>query len=230
MRLYIYHAYRKLWLFPLIGAFYLLLIFIQGHDSFGFYHQVTEEYPSLLIALLAAFVLTSDTENEFAKCYGISFVKLGITHWLPHFIFPLILAVSVCPIYWLLYTTGRMHEYSLPQPQYGLLIFSLFVTFFLVTSFTLFIRILLRNMYVTLGGFLIAFTPFHTLHDNLLQKRISISMAKYDVWITGLLYNEKYDVTPEMWLTNRLVFLGVAVLFFIGSLVLLKQKNYENIR
>lgn len=85
-------------------------------------------------------------------------------------------------------------------------------------------------MYVTLGGFLIVFTPFHALHNNLLLKKVPISDAKYDIWITGLLYSEKYEITSETWLINRLSFLGIALLFFIVALILLKQKNYENIR
>ena len=55
-------------------------------------------------------------------------------------------------------------------------------------------------------------------------------MAKYDIWVTGLLYSENYALTAEIWLKNRLSFLGVAVLFFVGALILLRQKNYENIR
>lgn len=230
MKLFLYHAKQKIWLFIGFVIPYFLLLFLQNPDGFGFYHQITEEYPSLLIALLSAFVLTSDTEIEFAKCYGISFAKLGFAHWLPNFIYPFIIAIVTCLIYWELHTAALLHDGSVLQPQYGVMMFSLFVTFLIVTSFTLFIRVLIRNMYATLGAFLIAFTPFHTLHANLLMKKIPISMAKYDIWITGLLYSDAYDVSMETWLRNRFACLGIAILFMIMAFLLLKQKNYENIR
>jgi len=230
MRLTVYHAKRKLWILVAFCAFYLALVFLQGHPEFSFWHQTAEQFPSLLVALLSALILTSDTENEFAKCYGVSFTRLGFAHFLPHILYPLIIAGLAIPLYWILWQVGALHDYPLPIPDYKVLFFSLFVTFFLVSAFTLFVRVAIRNMYVTFFAFLIAFSPFYQLHNNLLLKKLPISMAKYDIWITGLLYSEKYEVTAEMWLTNRLAFLGIAVLFFIGSLVLLRQKNYENIR
>ena len=230
MRLTVYHAKRKLWILGAFSAFYLVLVFLQGHDTFGFWHQTAEQFPSLLVALLSALILSSDTENEFAKCYGVSFTRLGFAHFLPHILYPLVIAVLAVPLYWILWHTGALHEYSLPMPDYKTLFFSLFVTFFLVSAFTLFVRVAIRNMYVTFFAFLIAFSPFYNLHQNLLLKKLPITMAKYDIWVTGLLYSEKYALTAEIWLKNRLSFLGAAVLFFVGALILLRQKNYENIR
>lgn len=230
MSLFMYHARRKLWLFGVFGAAYLALVFLQGHDAFSFYHQTAEEFPSLIAALLCALILTSDTENEFAKCHGVSFVRLGFSQFLPHIVYPLVIAFLSVPLYWELYGAGKLHGYSLPMPEYLILLFSLFVTFFLVSVFTLFVRVAIRNVYATFGAFLIAFSPFHNLHTNLITKRLPIAMAKYDIWITGLLYSDKYDVSMEMWLANRLVFFGIAILLMIGAVILLKQKNYENIR
>ncbi len=230
VRLCIYHFKRKYWLIPCFAAIYFILIFLQAHPEFSFYHQTAEEFPSLLVALLSALILTSDTENEFAKCYGVPFTRLGFAQFLPHFVYPLAISLAAVPLYWNLFTAGALHDYPLPIPEYKVLFFSLFVTFFLVSAFTLFVRVAIRNMYVTFFAFLIAFSPFYTLHNNLLLKKVPITMAKYDIWITGLLYSENYALTAEMWLTNRLAFLGIAVLFFVGSLVLLRQKNYENIR
>lgn len=229
MKLLVYHARRKLWIFGVFGAIYLILVFLQAHDSFSFYHQTAEEYPCLIAALLCALILTSDTENEFARCYGVSFVKLGFSQFLPHLVYPLVMAFLAVPLYWGLYGAGALHGYPIPIPEYFVLFFSLFVTFFLVSAFTLFVRVAIRSVYATFGAFLIAFSPFHYLHQNLLNKRVPITKANCDIWITGLLYSDKYDVPAEMWLTNRLVFFGVAVLFIIGAVILLKQKNYKNI-
>lgn len=230
MRLYAYHAYRKLWIFPAVGAMYVLLIFLQGHDSFGFWHQTAEQFPSLLVALLSALILTSDTENEFAKCYGVPFTRLGFAQFLPHLVYPLLISLAAVPLYWVLWKAGALHEYSLPMPDYMTLFFSLFVTFFLVSAFTLFVRVAIRNMYVTFFAFLIAFSPCYNLHNNLLLKKLPITMAKYDIWITGLLYSEKYALTDEMWLTNRFSFLALAVVFTVAAYLVLRQRNYENIR
>ena len=230
MRLAVYHAKRKLWILGSFSAFYLVLVFLQGHEEFSFWHQTAEQFPSLLVALLSALILSSDTENEFAKCYGVSFTRLGFAHFLPHILYPLVIAALAVPLYWILWQAGALHDYPLPIPDYKTLFFSLFVTFFLVSSFTLFVRVAIRNMYATFFVFLIAFSPFYNLHQNLLLKKLPITMAKYDIWVTGLLYSEKYALTAEIWLKNRLSFLGVAVLFFVGALILLRQKNYENIR
>ena len=230
MRLYAYHAYRKLWIFPAVGAMYVLLIFLQGHDTFGFWHQTAEQFPSLLVALLSALILTSDTENEFAKCYGVPFTRLGFAQFLPHLVYPLLISLVAVPLYWILFSMGALHDYQLPIPEYTVLFFSLFVTFFLVSAFTLLVRVLIRNTYVTFSAFLIAFSPCYNLHNNLLLKKLPITMAKYDIWITGLLYSEKYALTDEMWLTNRLSFLALAVVFTAAAYLILRQRNYENIR
>ena len=229
MKLFVYHAKRKLWIFGVFCALYLVLLFLQGHDSFAFYHQTAEEYPCLVAALLCSLILTSDTENEFARCYGVSFVKLGFSQFLPHLFYPLAMALLAVPVYWGLYSEGILHGYPLPSPEFFSLFFSIFVTFFLVSAFTLFVRVAIRSVYATFGAFLIAFSPFHYLHQNLLNKRVPITQAKYDIWITGLLYSDQYTLTQGTWLTNRLFFLGTAVLFIIGAIVLLKQKNYKNI-
>ncbi len=231
MKLFLFHARRRLWLLAILGGVLLILVFLQPHHSFAFYHESSELYPSLITALLCAFILTSDTENEFARCYGVSFVRLGLAHWMPHFLYPLGALVLSCPVYWALYRAG-LHAGELPWEavSFGVLLFSQLVTILLVSSCALVLRVLVRNMYATLSAFLTVFTPFYTLHGNLVLKKVPMSLAKYDIWITGLLYSEKYDVSMETWLGNRLAFLGVALLLMMTALILLKQKNYQNIR
>lgn len=228
MRLCIYQLKRKLWLFIVFGCAYLVLAFFQGHPEFSFYHQITEQYTSLFVGLLSVFILTSDAENEFANCYGTSFVKLGFSHWFPCFLYPMIIAFLACPLYWLLYEQGILHSYSLPTPNIAVLLFSLFVTFFLSSAFVFFVRVLIRNMYGTLGVLLMIFTPFHTLHNNLLLRKVPMILGKYDIWITGLLYSDKYNLSMNIWWINRCIYLLLGIMFFSTALLILKQKNYRN--
>lgn len=231
MRLFAYYSRRKIWIFSIIFGVYLILLFFQAHGEFSFFHQCLEQYPSLLVALLASFILVSDTENEFAKCYGIKFTNLALSQWMPHFLYPFLIACFSCPIYFEFYKRGLLHDYLLPinNINYGIILFSLFVTFLLVSSFSLLVRVLLRNIYGTFGAILIMFSPFYILHNKLLLRQVSMEMAKYDIWITGLLYSDLYNVSMAQWLHNRLFFLIIAICFLFSSFIILKQKNYENI-
>ena len=231
MRLFTYYARRKLWVFPIILGVYCILMFFQAHGEFSFFHQCAEQYPSLLVALLSSFVLTSDTENEFAKCYGVKFTNLAFSQWLPHFLYPLLIAFWACPIYFILYKQGCLHGYFFPvnDISYGTILFSLFVTFFLVSSFSLLVRVLLRNVYGTFGAILITFSPFYLLHNNLILRKIPMEMAKYDIWITGLLYSDLYSISMDQWLRNRFICLIIAICFVFSSFLILRQKNYKNI-
>lgn len=231
MRLFTYYGRRKLWMFPIILFVYLILMFFQAHGEFSFFHQCAEQYPSLLVALLSSFVLTSDTENEFAKCYGVKFTNLAFSQWMPHFFYPLLIAFWACPFYFILYKQGWLHGYFLPvnDISYGTILFSLFVTFFLVSSFSLLVRVLLRNIYGTFGAVLITFSPFYLLHNNLILRKVPMEMAKYDIWITGLLYSDLYSISMDQWIRNRFICLIIAICFVFSSFLILRQKNYKNI-
>lgn len=227
MNLLVFHCRRRLWLLPLMGGFYIFIVLLQKQSIFSTYHNAAELFPSLVVSLLSAFVLTSNTENEFARCYGVPFTKLGFFQWLPHLIYPLAVALLSVPIWFFLH--GDSLE-SFGKISYAAISFSLFITFLLGTSFILLVRILIRNLYAAIASFLIVFSPLYTFHRNLLLHQIPISYAKYDIWITGLLYSDAYDVSMETWLWNRFACLGIAILFMIMAFLLLKQKNYENIR
>ena len=231
MRLLGFHLKRKAWLLPLMMLWYLIFVFAQKYEEFSFYHKVSEEFPCMIAALTSAFILGSEAENEFAKGCGVSLFKLSFVQWLPHVVYPFLVATAACPLYWTLYQAGALHRYELPAEavKYEALIFSLLVTLLAAASLVLFVRVLVRNVYFAVGAFTVAFACFFSLHEGLLKKSVPLASMRYDLFLTGLLYSEDYEVSEEVWLTNRLFFLGVAVVLLLATWLLGKQKYYENL-
>ncbi len=224
MKLYCYYFHRKRFLLLLMSAVCLVIGVLQRHETFASYHRALELFPSFFAAMFCSFILRSDTENEFARCYGLSFARLGFSQWLPHVIYPLIAAVFCALL------CSSVRDFSREGIRNSVLLCSIFITFLFLCSLMLCLRILLREPYITVGVYSAIFLPLFTFHQNLLLKATSIAYAKYDLWITGLLYSEDYEVSFEAWLVNRVGFLLGALFLLAFSILLMKQKNYENIR
>lgn len=231
MKLFAYHFRKKLWLFPAMGIYVIFLVLLDPHMNFFAYHESAETFMSLWVALFSAFVLTSEAETEFTVCYGTPLWQVGFAQWMPHLLYPLFIAFLACPLYWRFHDFGNVGEraFASSAAQYSVLFFSFFVTFFFLSALMFFLRMLWRNLYVSFAAFMVFYFPFYQFHRSLSLGAHPVSFAKYDVWITGFLLEERFGVTREMWLTNRYCYLGIACILAFLSFLLLKQKYYKNI-
>ena len=226
MKLFAYHLRKKLWLFPAMGGYVIFAFFLQTRRNFLDYHESAEVFMSLWVALFSALVLTSDAEKEFALCYDVPLWRLGFSQWIPHLLYPFVTAVMSCPLYFLFHGLEEPSEraFSSSYTKYAVLFFSFFVTFFFFSALILFLRVLCGSLYVSFSALALFYYPCYQLQRALFLGNISVSSAKYHVWITGFLWEDRFAVTREMWLINRYAYLVAACVLTFLAFLILKQK------
>ena len=212
-----YHFIRRLWFLPavLIWAYFVLQPGPKGLQVIAFTSAMEK---SVLIPafILTIFMFSSKTEIEFCKCYGFGITKLCIAQVLPYFLFTVI-AMGAGVLYFPLHTIGV-------TPLGRFYIFaSGVINLFAATSVVVFVRLLIRNMFGSLG--------FELVFYYLLLFR-SFEPAKewtYHTVMGALSSMYQYKLPTDMFYANRIVFLAVGILFVAASFLLMKNPNYTEV-
>ena len=223
MKLFAMNMKRKLWLLAVSAVLFASVLNVISFSDFAEYVNFIELYTGVLWAFTAAFVLSNETENEFAKCYGMSLGRLCAAQYLPCIVFPVLSAELMTHFYQIYY---RGSIFGVPEWKTSL---SLVVTYMLVSSAAVLIKVIARNSYAALFGIAVVIAPFLTVHTGLLDHSVSGEKAKYDIWITATLADPKIKTPAADWTVNRIVCFALAVVFIALALLLAGRKNYKNV-
>ena len=208
---------------PVTAGVYLALFLISRVANFTGFIDDLETMPSLVTVLLATFVLNNKTENEFAKCYGMPLTKLGLSQFLPNFLYAIVVAVMTNEIFWLIKNTAALSDMKI--------LLSVLTTFFFFCSFGFLMQAAFMNSYASLIGVLLLYSPMFTMHINLEKGALPVTNARYDVWITAFLYDKRFGISSEVWWINRSLYFAAGVVFLIAAVIILTIKNkYGNTR
>ncbi len=224
-----YHLRKKKWLFLFMLLYEFFLVLPTPYRDFFSYHLSAEMYFSLWVGLFSALIMTCEAETEFAVCYGASMSKLVFSQWLAHFLYPFLAALILLPIAALESDFGKIGKkaFASSGTRALALIFSVFVTFLFLSALMLFLRIIMKNIYASFGGFFVCYFAFHEFRRLLVEGKFPLSYAKYDLWLTGLIFETRFSVTEELWLLNRYGYLFAASLLLFISFVLLKRNEIQ---
>ncbi len=199
------------------------------------------------VALIpVSFLLYNNYETELALINGVSTAKLMFCKF-----FACIVA-TILPLMLVILPLREKYYYELPKritipihvpENYKLyLLFSAFVTVLFFASMFLLIRVALRNCYVPVGLALLVFSLFNTRHMAIHSLSVPFKNALFDPFITrylmgdtvanaGFTYIDSAEVVhtiapfPHLWTYNRLMFLGIALLFIGISYILLRREK-----
>ena len=222
-----YHLRKKRWLFLFMLLYEIFLVLPTPYRDFFSYHLSTEMYFSLWVGLFSALIMTCEAETEFAVCYGASMPKLVFSQWLPHFLYPFLAVIIVLPITTIQSDFGKIGEKAFASSGIRVLVlaFSAFVTFLFLSALMLFLRVIMKNVYASFGGFFTCYFALHEFRRLLIEGKISLSCAKYDLWLTGLIFETRFSVTEKVWLLNRYGYLFAACLLLFFSFFLLRKSE-----
>lgn len=231
MKFFTYYIYKKRWLILLAWGYVAVLVLPTPYTDFFSYHESFEMYMSFWEGILSACILTSEDETEFARCYGASFPRLAFGQWLPHFLYPLLTAFLSCPLYFAFHDLrpqgGR--DFSSLGVRYMTLLFSVFVTFLFLSALMLFLRVVVRNVYVSFAAFFVVYFVFYEFRRLLLQGAYPRQLVACDIWLTGFLFERAFPVTKDMWLGNRFGYLILSISLLLISYLLLKHQQNRTI-
>ena len=219
VRFFRFHFLRRLWLLPLIAAWVFLCLYSQ---------LGVENLPPLKIALglaklfalylpipcivLSIFIFTNPTELEFCQCYGFSPVRLGLTQLFP-------------PVFFQMLCTG-LGAFLAPGDAFTLipnlrwlLFLESTVNLFAVVSAVFLARVLIRNLFGTLGAALILY------YGITMSSFVKGSYAYYFVG-KALFVALDQDLPLETFYVNRGIFTCFAVILSAVSILILRGSRY----
>ena len=223
MKLFLFQAKRR-WYVVFLGLLVFFIYFVAQPGYPKFYILTTME-----IALAAVFgtfcclALSNPAEVELCKCYGLAPSRLLTAQILPIYLAGAI-SISI---------TLALYRFSDPVTTEMRLVYALtpFATVAFFVAVNTFLRVLTRNTYVVVFlNMTVLFFPFYSLHDHFrFVQGWRLSMF-FDPALSAMLYNPQWDVTIPRFIVNRVIFLALAVVFYIAACRLADRRSFEDFK
>ena len=201
------------------------------------------ENPMVLTMLvLVSFLLHDNFEIELALVCGVKTSKLTLLKVLPLLIYSLIPSSVIYLLHRYIPFENTNGQYQIRIPihvpdNYKIyLIVSLAVTVLFFTSLFLFIRILTRNCYITVGIGLFISVIFDSMNRGIKGRSSHIGLSLIDPYISSYFIGDNVpkwlsesfsDLTymSHAWTVNRLIFFAASVILFTASYFLLRREK-----
>lgn len=197
----------------------------------------TELFVPFLLILPISFLLYDNYEIELGLVCGVKTVKLMMTKFISILLYTLIpMSLLVLLYKYTEFIPNGQTKIRIPiyiPENYKLYMFcSAFVTVLFFASLFLFIRIITKNCYAPVGLGILVYTIFNTLNTNIHSGYEDIRKCIMDPFLSNYFLGDKvlteyYQVGP-LWTYNRLLFLGLGVLMFVGSYLLLRREKLHH--
>ena len=194
----------------------------------------TEIIAPVLLFISVPFMFYDSYEIELSLVCGVRTRKLFLSEFFVFVIYAMIPMIGMILGYQYTTYTGtdiiRIPIY-IPENYKLYLIVSAFVTIFFFAAMALFLRVLTRNCYVSVGLSIFMYLLFKSKNETLHYGQMDIRLAVFDPFISNYLIGDTVTqgVFKNLWTTNRLLFfvLGL-VLLGLSCIVLNREKQHEN--
>lgn len=196
----------------------------------------TEVAACLLCVPYCSFLLPEKFEIELSLVCGVRTDKLFFTKLIPAATFTVLpLAVFLARYSYTPYEgeiIPGVLPFSVPENYKLYALFSMFVTLFFFFALFSFLRVVSRNCYIPLILTLFANTYFTDVNEDIRKTSLSVSRALTDPFISDYLIGEVPEgcaaaevLNANVWIHNRLLFLGLAVLLTVLTCVILRREK-----
>lgn len=238
---------RRCWpLVPLAVAFLLFTTFvwlpqplIVPADISGFVNNVEGTLPLLLLACFS-FLLPDTYEIELGLTCGVSTAKLAFSKAMPLVLYTILSAWVFLLFYQ--YTPYTSTDFPIvipiwvPENFKWYLFVSFAVTVLFFAALFLLIRVITRNCYVPIGVGMFFFVVLYAFYKDVHSLSRDIRWCLIDPFISAYFvgnevpnaYAARYAdlaILHNAWTYNRLLFLGLALLLFGASYLLLRREK-----
>ncbi len=201
------------------------------------------ENPTVLTVLvLVSFLLHDNYEIELALVCGVKTSRLTIMKFLPVLIYSLIPSALIYLLHRYIPFENTNGQYKIRIPihvpdNYKIyLIISLIITVLFFASLFLFIRVLTRNCYITVGIGLFISVIFDSMNQGIRGRSSHIGLSLFDPYISSYFigdtvpkwFQESFsDLTymSHAWTVNRLIFFAASLILFTASYFLLRREK-----
>lgn len=226
MKLLLFQAKRR-WYVVFLGLLVFLIYFVAQPGYPKFYILSTME-----IALAAVFgtfcclALSNPAEVELCKCYGLAPSRLLTAQILPIYLAGAF-SISITLIFYRF--PGTVNTITPDQR----LIYALtpFVTVAFFVAVNAFLRVLTRNTYVVVFlNMTVLFFPFYSFHDHFRFVQGWRAGMLFDPALAALLYNPQWNVTIPRFCINRVIFLALAIIFYVAACRLADRRSFEDFK
>ncbi len=196
----------------------------------------TEYIAPFLIIVPISFLLYNNYEIELAMTCGVSTVRLVFTKFAAIVVYMLASLYLMIGLYKYLpfepeQGTRIVYPIVVPEHYKIHMLISATVTVLFFASVILFLRVLLRNCYTSIVLGIVIYMAFEGMNESLKKGRVDVRRALFDPFVTNYFVgNEvpnrfKIDGMHNLWTYNRLLFLGIAVVLFALTWLLLKRER-----
>ena len=224
MKLLLFQAKRR-WYVVFLGLLVFLIYFVAQPGYPKFYILSTME-----IALAAVFgtfcclALSNPAEVELCKCYGLAPSRLLTAQILPIYLAGAISISITLALY-------RFPANSVTSDMRLTYVLTPFVTVAFFVAVNTFLRVLTRNTYVVVFlNMTVLFFPFYSFHDQFRFVQGWRFSMLFDPALAALLYNPQWNVTIPRFIVNRVMFLALAVVFYIAACRLADRRSFEDFK
>ncbi len=223
MNLFLFHAKRR-WFLLLVGiALLMLYIFVQPGQSAYMTLTGMEIGAALIFGTFCSLTLSNPAEVEMCKCYGLAPSRLLTAQILPIFLIGSAFISLTLGLY-------RFEKPLLPDMRLTYILTPL-VTVAFAVAVNAFFRVLTRNTYVVVFlNMTVLFFPFFSLHDKFRFVTGWKVKMFFDPALSAMLYNPQWDVTIQRFIVNRVIFLTLAIAFYIAACRLADRRAFEDFK
>ena len=223
MNLLIFHAKRRWYILIPCALVMLLYLAIQPWEPNTAILTSVEIPLALVFGVFCSFTLTNPVEIELCQYRGFPPSRVLTAQILPIYLGG---AVSIS-------VTLAAYQFADPVTANQRLAYILtpFVTVAFAVAANTFIRVLIRNSYATVFfSMLLLFFPLNAFHSQLgAIKGWAVEMF-FDPGLSAYLFYKQWDVTIPRFIVNRVIFLALAVVFYIAACRLADRRSFEDFK
>ena len=223
MNLLIFHAKRR-WYILIPGAL-VLLIYLFGQPWQPNTAILTSvEIPlALVFGSFCAFTLSNPAEIELCQYRGFPPSRILTAQILPIY---LVGALSISVML-------AMYRFADPVTanQRVAYVLTPFVTVAFFVAANAFIRVFIRNSYATVFfGVMLFLFPLTKFHGQLGAVKGWAFEMFFDPALSAYLFQKQWDVTIPRFIVNRVIFLALAIAFYIAACRLADRRTFEDFK
>lgn len=203
----------RLFMFPcLIAVLLLLAFFCRSNPSLQLLY--TEQIFLCIPTVLCCMLYSNNDECELVISSRLSNFRCFASK------FAAIFLLSLCAI--LLFFAGRSLLIHTQLIVFALSILSCIITALFFLSLASLLRLLFKNAYLPIPFILILVVTFSLTHEAIRRHLRPEYFRYFDPYLSDL------GMGDPVWICNRLLFLGVAILLSVCCYILLKKDRLHN--
>ena len=225
MDLLIFHAKRR-WYVLTLGLLVFIAYIVGQPGQAKIYILTTVEIPlALIFGMFCCLTLSNPAEIELCQYRGFPPSRILTAQILPIYLAG---AVSIS-------ITLALYRFADPVTTNQRMAYVLtpFVTVAFFVGVSAFLRVLTRNTYVVVFLNMTAlFFPLYSFHDyfrsaNEIRWRVDMLL---DPALSAFLFDSRWNVTIPRFCINRVIFLILAIAFYIAACRLADRRSFEDFK